>query len=169
MHLRRLTPSDAPAYQSLRLAALRESPTAFSSSYEDECDTPLSAIEAHMAPDSGRNRFGAFDGEALVGVVGVGREAAAKLRHKAFVGGMVVAPAWRNQGVGRQLLAHALAFADAMPGVRQVTLSITAGNAAALALYASMGFRVFGQEPRALCVDGVFYNTIYMLRETGAP
>ncbi|UOD32137.1 GNAT family N-acetyltransferase [Massilia violaceinigra] len=169
MHLRRLTPSDASAYQSLRLAALRESPTAFSSSYEDECDTPLSVIEAHMAPDSGRNRFGAFDGEALAGVVGVGREGAAKLRHKAFVGGMVVAPAWRNKGVGRQLLAHALAFADALPGVRQVTLTITAGNAAALALYASMGFRVFGQEPRALCVDGVFYDTIYMLREAGAP
>ncbi|NHZ63742.1 GNAT family N-acetyltransferase [Massilia genomosp. 1] len=169
MLLRRLTPADAPAYQSLRLAALRECPTAFSSSDEDECDTPLSTIEAHMAPDSGRKRFGAFDGDALLGVVGVGREGAAKLRHKGFVGGMVVAPAWRNKGVGRQLLAHALAFADAMPGLRQVTLTITAGNGAALALYTSMGFRVFGQEPRALCVDGVFYDTIYMLREVDAP
>ena len=100
MHLRRLTPSDAPAYQALRLAALRECPTAFSSSYEDECDTPLSAIAAQMAPDSGRNRFGAFDGDELVGVVGVGREGPYKLRHKGFVGGMVVAPAWRNKGVG---------------------------------------------------------------------
>ncbi|HEX8612724.1 MAG TPA: GNAT family N-acetyltransferase [Telluria sp.] len=168
MHIRRLVPADAPAYQSLRLAALRECPTAFSSSYEQECGTPLSAIEAHMAPDSGRNRFGAFDNQELVGVVGVGREAAPKLHHKGFVGGMVVAPAWRNKGVGRQLLAHALAFADAMPGLRQVTLTLTAGNAAGLALYASMGFRVFGQEPRALCVEGVFYDTIYMLREVGA-
>jgi RimJ/RimL family protein N-acetyltransferase len=165
MHIRRLVPADAPAYQSLRLAALRECPTAFSSSYADECDTPLSAIEAHMAPDSGRNRFGAFDDEELVGVVGVGRESAHKLHHKAFVGGMVVAPAWRNKGVGRQLLTHALAFADTMPGLCQVTLTITAGNAAAMALYASMGFRVFGQEPRALCVDGVFYDTVYMVRE----
>lgn len=165
MHLRRLTPADAPAYQSLRLAALRECPSAFSSSYEDECDTPLSTIEAHMAPDSWRKRFGAFDGQTLIGVVGVGRESAAKLHHKGFMGGMVVAPAWRNKGVGRQLLAHALAFADAMPGLRQVTLTITAGNAPALALYASMGFCVFGQEPHALCVDGLFHDTIYMLRE----
>ncbi|RSZ58382.1 GNAT family N-acetyltransferase [Massilia atriviolacea] len=170
MQIRRLVPADAPAYQALRLAALRESPAAFSASYEDECGTPLPAIEAHMAPDSGRYRFGAFDGDALVGVVGVGRESGYKLHHKAFVGGMVVAPAWRKQGVGRQLLAHALAFADAMPGLRQVTLTITAGNAPALALYASMGFCVFGQEPRALCVGGQFHDTIYMLREvtTGA-
>lgn len=165
MHIRRLVPADAPAYRSLRLAALRESPTAFSSSYADECDTPLSTIEAHMAPDSGRIRFGAFDGDELVGVVGVGRESAHKLHHKAFVGGMVVVPAWRGKGIGRQLLAQALSCADAMPGLCQVTLTITAGNAAAMALYASMGFRVFGQEPRALCVDGVFHDTIYMLRD----
>lgn len=169
MHLRRLTPADAAAYQALRLDALRECPTAFSSSYEDECGTPLATIGAHMAPDSGRHRFGAFDGDMLAGVVGVGRESALKLQHKGFIGGMVVASAWRKQGVGRQLLAHALAFADAMPGLRQVSLSITAGNAAALALYASMGFRQFGIEPRGLCVDGVYYDTIHMLREGGAP
>jgi ribosomal protein S18 acetylase RimI-like enzyme len=168
MQLRRLTPADAPAYQSLRLAALRECPTAFSASYEDECDTPLSTIAAQLAPDSGRNRFGAFDGAALIGMVGVGREGALKLRHKGFIGGMVVAPAWRQRGVGRALLAHALAFADAMPGLRQVGLSITADNGAALALYASMGFGTFGHEPRALCVDGVFHDTIHMLREVGA-
>ncbi|MDQ1817143.1 GNAT family N-acetyltransferase [Massilia sp. CCM 9210] len=168
MQIRRLAPSDASAFQSLRLASLQECPSAFSSSYEEECDTPLSTIEAHMAPDSGRNRFGAFDGAELVGIVGVGRESAPKLRHKGFVRGMVVAPAWRNKGVGRQLLAHALAFADAMPGLRQVTLTLTAGNAAALALYESMGFRIFGHEPRALCVDGVFYDDVYMLRDVGA-
>ena len=31
-----------------------------------------------------------------------------------------------------------------------------------------MGFRVFGREPDALCVGGVFYDTLYMLREAGA-
>ncbi|MDQ1920369.1 GNAT family N-acetyltransferase [Massilia pseudoviolaceinigra] len=168
MQIRRLVPSDASAFQSLRLASLQECPSAFSASYEEECDTPLSTIEAHMAPDSGRNRFGAFDGAELVGIVGVGRESAPKLRHKGFVRGMVVAPAWRNKGVGRQLLAHALGFADAMPGLRQVTLTLTAGNAAALALYESMGFRIVGHEPRALCVDGVFYDDVHMLRDVGA-
>ena len=168
MLIRRLVPSDAVAYQSLRLAALRESPTAFSSSYEEECDTPLSTIEAHMAPDSGRNRFGAFDGADLVAVVGVGREGARKVHHNGFIGGMFVAPAWRDKGLGRQLLEQALAFADAMPGLHQVTLTVTAGNAAAVTLYESMGFVVFGRAPDALLVDGVSYDDIQMVRAVKA-
>lgn len=86
MLIRRLVPSDASAYQALRLAALRESPSAFSSSYEEECTTPIATIGGHMAPDSGRYRFGAFDGAELAGVVGVGREDATKLRRRAAPG-----------------------------------------------------------------------------------
>jgi ribosomal protein S18 acetylase RimI-like enzyme len=166
MIIRRLVPSDALAYQSLRLVALRESPTAFSSSYEEECDTPLSTIEAHMAPDSGRNRFGAFDGAELAGVVGVGREGALKVRHKAFIAGMYVAPQWRGKGVGRKLMEQALAFAEAMPGLLQVTLAVTADNASALALYESMGFAVYGRAPGALLVDGVLHDDVQMARGT---
>lgn len=168
MLIRRLVPSDAVAYQSLRLVALRESPTAFSSSHEEECDTALSTIEAQMAPDSGRNRFGAFDGAALVAVVGVGRHAALKVRHKAFIAGMYVAPAWRGKGVGRLLLEQALAFADAMPGLHQVTLAVTADNGAAVALYQSMGFAVYGREPHALLVDGVLHDDMQMVRRANA-
>ena len=168
MFIRRLIPSDAYSYQKLRLVALRESPSAFSSSFEEECDTPLSTIEAHMAPDSGRNRFGAFDGTELVGVVGVGREAAPKLRHKAFIRGMYVATTHRSKGVGKQLLVQALAFADSMEGLCQVTLAFTAGNAAALALYESLGFTACGLAPRALFVDGAFHDEIQMVRDVGA-
>lgn len=161
--IRRLVPADAVAFQALRLAALRESPSAFGSSYEEECDTPLAVIEARLAPASGRHLFGAFDGAALGAIVVVGREEQRKARHKAFIRAMYVAPALRGRGVGRRLFAHALAFAATIDGVRQVTLSLTAGNAAALALYASFGFKVYGQEPDALCVDGVFYDDIHMV------
>lgn len=163
MHIRRLVPSDASAYQALRLAALRECPSAFGSSYEEECETALSVIAAHMAPGSGRNRFGAFDGDELVGVVGFGCESAPKLRHKGFIRGMYVAPTHRAKGVGRQLLDHALAFAAGVGGLRQLTLDVTAGNASALALYQAKGFIEFGREPCALFADGVFHDTIHMV------
>ena len=163
MLIRRLIASDAVAFQALRLDALRESPSAFGSSYEEECDTPLATIEARLAPDSGRYLFGAFDGAALGAIVGVGREEQRKARHKAFIRAMYVAPALRGQGIGRRLFAHALAFAAAIDGVRQVSLSLTAGNRAALELYASLGFKVCGQEPDALCVDGVYYDDIHMV------
>ena len=165
MLIRRLVPSDALAFQTLRLAALRDCPSAFSSSYEQECDTPLAAIEANLAPDSGRNLFGAFDGGELAGMVGVGRESAPKLRHKASIRAMYVAPAQRGKGAGRMLFEHALAFAEAMPGLRLVTLVVTAGNAPAIALYQARGFTVYGHEPGALFADGVYYDDLYMLRQ----
>lgn len=164
MLIRRLVPADALAFRTLRLAALRECPSAFCSSYEEECDTPLATIEARFAPDSGRNVFGAFDGDALVGIVGVGREDGPKLRHKASIRGMVVSPGQRGKGTGKLLLEHALAFIAGMEGVRQVLLALNADNVAALALYQSMGFTVFGREPDALCVDGVFHDNLHMVR-----
>jgi RimJ/RimL family protein N-acetyltransferase len=166
MYIRRLVPSDAASYQALRLQALRDTPTAFSSSYEEECDTPMATIAAHMAPDSGRHRFGAFDGDALVGVVGLGRETAAKLRHQAYIGGMYVAPAYRGKGLGRQLMAQALALADSMEGLRQIVLTVTDGNLAALTLYQDLGFIVFGRAPAALRVDGEFYDVVHLQRSS---
>lgn len=168
MIIRRLLPPDAAAFQALRLVALRESPSAFSSSYEEECNTPLSAIERRLAPDAARHLFGAFDGNELLGILSAGRETQPKVLHKASIRAVYVAASHRGKGVARQLLEHALAFTDAMDGLRQVTLTVTAGNAAAIALYESLGFKAYGQEPQALCVDGVFYDDLLMVRPVGA-
>ncbi len=162
MLIRRLVSSDAAAFQALRLAALRDTPSAFSSSYEEECTTSLATIESNLAQ---RNLFGAFDGDQLAGMVGVGRETAPKVRHKAYIRAMYVAPQHRGKGAARKLFAHALAFAGAMEDVRQVTLVVTAGNAVAIGLYESMGFRVYGCEPQALFADGVFHDNMLMVRE----
>lgn len=164
MLIRRLTPADASAFQALRLFALRECATAFSSSYEEECDTPLPVIEAYFGPDSGRHFFGAFEGEQLAGMIGVGREAMRKVMHKASIRGMYVAPEHRAQGVGKLLLDAALAFIATQGGVRQLGLTVTADNAAALALYKANGFREYGREPAGLCIDGVMYDNVHMVR-----
>ena len=168
MPIRRLQPPDAAAFLSLRLASLQDCPSAFSSSFEEERETPLATIEARFAPGSGRNLFGAFDGDALAGFVGVGRDDTLKTRHKAFIRGMYVAPAHRGKGLGRQLLEHAMAFCAGMEGVRQLLLTVTAGNDTALAMYEALGFSVYGREPRALLVDGVYYDDLHMVRELEA-
>jgi hypothetical protein len=46
MLIRRLTPKDTDRFQALRLQALRDDASAFSSSYEEECDTPPAAVVA---------------------------------------------------------------------------------------------------------------------------
>jgi RimJ/RimL family protein N-acetyltransferase len=164
MQIRRLDSSDASAFQALRLQALRECPTAFSSSYEEEFETPITVIANRLAPESGRVIFGAFSKTELVGTVSLGREETPKLAHKGFIGGMYVSTAFRNQGIGHQLVSHALQHAASLSGLRQVTLTVTASNLAAIALYEKMGFTSFGLEPAALLVNGEFHDEIYMVR-----
>ena len=160
MQIRRLNSPDASAFQVLRLQALRECPSAFSSSYEEEYETSISVIASRLAPESGRYMFGAFSETELIGIIGFGREGARKLAHKGFIRGMYVSPAFRHQGIGRQLVSHVLQHAASVSGLRQVTLTVTASNPAAIALYEKIGFTSYGLEPAALLVNGEFHDEI---------
>ena len=162
MEIRTLDSNDVATFKALRLAALRECPSAFSSSYEEECDIPLARAAERMTPDRDRSIFGAFDGETLVGTVGVQRERPRKLTHKALIWGVYVAPEFRKRGVGRKLLDHALAHAASLPGLRQVNLGVNTANPAAIALYKSVGFEPFGLERGFLLVDGVLHDELHM-------
>jgi len=161
--VRALAPPDARAFQSLRLHGLRECPTAFASSYEEECDLALSVVADRLGPRDGRATFGAFRGEELVGLVGIVREEHRKLAHKAFIWGMYVARESRRRGVGRQLVTKALAFAQSGLHVRQVSLGVNAANTAALALYERMGFKPYGREPCFMLVDGIAQDEVQMV------
>ena len=163
MQLRVLESGDAASFTAIRLAALRECPTAFSSSYEEECDTPLAQAAERIVPNSGRAIFGAFDGESLVGTLGLYRENRLKLKHKAVIWGVYVAPAFRKRGVGRMLLARALEHARSMADLRQITLGVNTENAAAIALYKSAGFEPFGLERGFMRVDGVLHDELHMV------
>lgn len=163
MELRTIGPDDAAAFKALRLAALRECPTAFSSSYEEECDIPLAEAAQRLAPNRDRAIFGAFEGDELVATVGLQREAGRKLAHKAIIWGVYVAPSFRERGIGRKLLERALAHATTMPDLLQVTLGVNTTNTAAIALYESVGFEQFGLERGFLRVDGVLYDELHLM------
>jgi ribosomal protein S18 acetylase RimI-like enzyme len=164
MIVRTLTPADAAAFQSLRLLGLRECPTAFASSFDEECDYTLPAVAERLAPLDDRAVFGAFEGNELGGLLGIKRQEPVKLSHKAYLWGMYVAPAARNRGVGRELVTSALSFAATKLRVRQVTLGVNAENVAAIALYERMGFTSFGREPCFMLVDGVPQDELQMVR-----
>jgi ribosomal protein S18 acetylase RimI-like enzyme len=161
--IRRLTKHDAGAYRALRLRGLREHPDAFTSSFEEENLKPLAVTATRIASDSGDAVWGAFAGDVLVGVVGLGREARAKNRHKAVVFGMYVAPEHGGRGAGRALLAHLIAEARRQPGVEQLVLTVTDTNADARALYEKAGFHSFGIEPRAIRVGDTYYGKNHMI------
>ncbi len=163
MTVRRLAPTDAEQFQALRLRGLRECPTAFASSFEEEVDTPLAHFAERLAPRRDGALFGWFDGSVLRGVVGVQREGMAKLAHRAIIWGMYVAPEARRSGVGRHLAVHALEYAARDLGVRQVHLGVTTDNEAALTLYRSVGFAVYGTEPGYLSIDGDLHDEHLMV------
>jgi RimJ/RimL family protein N-acetyltransferase len=167
--IRRLRAEDAAAFRTIRLEALRDSPTAFGSSHHEEAARPLEWFAAELAPEGPRAMFGAFLEERLVGIVGLAPEPAAKERHRAVIRSMFVTPAARGRGVAASLLRHVLAEADRLPGVWQVILTVTAGNHAAERLYRAHGFTLYGRLPAALHVDGYYYDDVMMLRQSARP
>jgi ribosomal protein S18 acetylase RimI-like enzyme len=162
MNIRRLSSSDATAFQALRLAALLDTPEAFATSHVEESDLPLAAFEARLVERPGHAVFGAFDGDALVAITGLARETLLQAAHKAQVWGMYVAGAARGQGVARELMQAALAHARATPGVDKVTLSVDAANVPAIALYESLGFVVFAREADATRLHGESRDELQM-------
>jgi RimJ/RimL family protein N-acetyltransferase len=164
VEIRTLQSGDVAVFRAVRLSALQECPTAFSSSYEEECDLPLQRLAERLTPTDDHAVFGAFEAGALVGTVGIQRERPRKLAHKAVIWGVYVVPAFRRHGVGRLLLEHALAHAATMPRLLQVTLGVNAANPASIALYKSVGFEPFGLERSFMLVEGVLHDELHMAR-----
>lgn len=162
MQLRMLNADDAEQFQSLRLRALAECPAAFASSYEEEAFESREIVSQRLNPSGQRAIFGAFVGNALVGVLGLQREGMKKLAHKAYMWGMYVAPEHRRAGVGELLVRQVLQHAHAL-GVRQVNLGVNITNVAALKLYKKLGFTTFGLERGFLLHDGKFYDEYQMV------
>jgi RimJ/RimL family protein N-acetyltransferase len=172
MDIRFLDPSHLTAYRDLRLAGLRESPTAFGSSFAEEAALPSVEFEARLRPPNRPHNgiLGALvDDGRLVGVLGFAREYRVKRPHVALAWGMYVSPEFRGQGIGAALLDEAIAHARKVGGIRQLALAVTASNVAAVSLYRSRGFERFGLERDALWVDGAYYDEEHMvlfLKET---
>lgn len=157
MLLRRLMPADAAEYRRLRLSALREAPTAFGRSYAEESLHDLSFFAARLENTADQWTVGAFSGRRLVGIISLVRDQPLKAHHKATLWGMYVAPRWRQRSIGRELIEHIIAIARTLDGLKVLRLGVVSANRPAVKLYTACGFRTYGEEPLALCVDGKYY------------
>lgn len=147
----------------LRLRAVREHQDAFLVTEEEELARPIEVVRERLAaPDS--VTLGAWLDDELVGSLGFLRQRRAKIDHKAEIWGMYVVPERRGAGVGRTLLVEAIRRLGTWKNLRQVQLAVTAHNKGALALYEALGFRTWGVEPGAMCVDGAELDEIHMWR-----
>ena len=164
MMIRSLGANDAEAYRALMLEAYGAYPQAFTSSVAERALMPLSWWEKRV--DSPLDRLlGAFEGDALVGIVGLAFEPREKARHKVTLFGMYVNEAYQQKGVGRQLVEAALSEARRHSRLKLIQLTVTAGNDAAFALYQRCGFIQYGLEPLAVRVGEDYFDKIHMWRE----
>ena len=170
MLIHQLDSSSATAYKAIRLEALRECPAAFNSSYEEEKERPLSDFADLLMSSANRITFGVFNCERsvdttqLLAIVSVTRDRRKKVNHKGSISSMYVSASHRDRGLGKQLLAYALEFADSRAKLLQLTLVVNTTNTSAISLYESFGFKMFGIEPFAALIDGVPQEQMHMVR-----
>lgn len=154
--VRALIPTDAEAYHSVRLCALHEQPPAFSSLPEDQPNPSETAVSLVRRDD--HCFFGAFQNEQLIGIIRISRYSAPNEKHRAHLGSLYVLPSFRCHGYGRALIGEALNWAVNTPGINRVNLTVVTQQKAAIRLYQSFGFRIYGTEPEAFSRDGQFYD-----------
>lgn len=150
VRVRRVRPDEANLLRRVRLAALADSPEAFSSTYELEAAFDDSVwSDRALAGSAGHDRAMFL---AVAGSYGSGSEPVG------LAGGyhpdpaepvvelisMWTSPTVRRTGAGRRLVAAVVEWAVA-GGARSVGLWVVRGNRAAENLYRSMGFAETGE------------------------
>ena len=154
--IRPLDPSDAQAFQRLRLEGLETSPEAFASSYEEEVSLPIETVSARIPSSGPKAIFGAFADGDLVGVAGFAAHDRMKARHKGVMWGVYVKPEWRGQRVGKALVGQVIDHAARHVIVLEAAVTLT--NESARRTYHGLGFNPYGIERKAIRVGDAFYD-----------
>jgi ribosomal protein S18 acetylase RimI-like enzyme len=158
--IRRLIGSDLPAYKELRDAALEACPHAFTSDADEERRKPPESYLPRLGLDrthGGHFALGGWQDDRLIGAISCERETRLKVRHTAHLIGMMVRRESQGCGAGRALLEACIAEARLAAGLEMLTLTVTAGNLAAIGLYEHAGFVRYGRLPRAIRVGNAYH------------
>lgn len=157
--IRRLLPADAALYRDIRLEALRLRPEAFGSTLAEESGEPLTWFAERLDKSA---VFGAFAGDALLGVAGFFVWESVKEAHKGVLWGMYVRPEARGAGLGRRLVEAVIAHAREC--VEIIQLRVVGGNEEARRLYAGLGFVEYGIEKNSMKQDGRYWDEVLMAK-----
>ena len=163
MLVRKLTENDLEAAWRVRLRALKDNPEAFGSTYEETLARGKAWMLQRLRGKEDETFYlGAFE-ENLIGLVAFFREEGTKSRHKGYVISMYVFPESRGLGAGKALMQELIARAKRLEGLEQLQLAVVTTNQAAIKLYRSFGFEVYGTEPHALKMGEEYWDEHLMV------
>lgn len=161
--IRQLELSDTACFQRLRMAALHDTPSAFTTSLHAEQALSSAQWHARIRGTSLSGIWGAWHADGtLVASAGLMHQAVDKVEHKATLYAVYVAPSARGAGLSRQLVESMIEHARNHTPLQQLLLSVTAGNAPAHQLYLSLGFNEYGREPCAIRTQEGWHDQILM-------
>ena len=159
--IRELGEDDVLVFRDLRARALADHPGWFGESHEAFVNRPIEDVARAMTSDQ-RFTLGAFDQGILVGMARCSRGVGVKDAHKAMVTSVYVDPAARGKGVGKSLMNSLFEAVRRWPDVEELRLTVVVGNIGARQLYRSLGFEVWGTEPRAMKIGDKYVGEEHM-------
>ena len=139
-----ITPRSAMVFKAVRLRALQDTPTAFSSTYAEEFKVADADWVKRAEQWSSEKSVGylAMDAHAPCGIAsGLLDQADATRAHLLS---MWVAPTHRRLGVGRTLVEAIVSWACSQ-NVRTLQLLVTSNNDSAIEFYQRLGFSLTGK------------------------
>src|SRR5262245_54672918 len=161
--IREAMPSDVARYRELRLHALENAPTAFSSDYHVQLNQPTSFWERRLTFDEYGTIFFAEYENKLIGMTGIRQNESPKTRHSADIISVYVRPEWRGLHIAEALIEACIEWAKAR-GVNIVKLGVLSASTSAIRCYQRCGFIIYGTEPRGVFFDGQYYDGYLMYR-----
>ncbi|MDQ3672007.1 MAG: GNAT family N-acetyltransferase [Actinomycetota bacterium] len=161
--IRRAEPSDAAALVALAQAVGGEAGRWIlaTESWRSVSNERRYLKTVHRHPDA--TVIVAVDGDGVVGRLSLSRDPHPASHHVADLG-LMVAESHRRQGIGRQLLEEAIAWARSV-GVRKIELHVFPWNEPALRLYESFGFEREGYRKQHYARGDELVDAILMAYE----
>ena len=150
----RLSEDNWKKYREIRLEALRNEPTAFSSSYEEQKDFEDAVWRSRIK----YALFALTPEKNPVGLVTIIFYSSEKIKHKVDIIQVYVKPAYRRKGIAGKLFDEALRIVKNNKDVIKINIAVNPEQIPAVRLYKSFGFKKIGSLSKELCIEGTYYD-----------
>jgi len=158
--IRHLSPEDFDVFRRIRLEALRAEPAVFASSAEDWENLPDEEWRRRLTVNS---VLVDFHEEEPIAIMGLVRQTASKMAHRATIIMVYVRKDRRGGGHAKALLEAIVCHAREA-GIRQLELAVSAENPAAIRFYRREGFVEAGRIAGGTIHEGREIDEILMMR-----